>query len=98
MTISIGEKRNNMSGYRFILFEPGIDNEEYVLQCKNNAMATLLEIKTIIQYSGEGTEVQKKMVTDLENIIMDANRFLKIVNPDKYGGRPVRQSRVIRTG
>lgn len=85
-------------GYQFVLFEPGVDSIDDVLAAKNNAMALLMEVKTIIAYSGEGTDVQKKMVVDLQDIIMAANRYLKIVDPDTYGGRPVRQSRVIRTG
>ena len=83
------------SGYQFVFLDPLIDSEATVLSIRAEAMKLYREGKTIMSYSGEGTEATRQWTAPIESIMAETRRCLKLINPDKYG-RIVRQSTMIR--
>ncbi len=85
------------NGFQFIFINPLVDSEDFVLSIRNNAMKLYMEGKTQMSWTGEGVSSEKQFVADVESILMETNRALKLINPDKYG-YVVRQSVMRRFG
>ena len=79
--------------YQFL--DPLIDSEDDVLAIRAAALALYKEGKTIISWTGEGTEVTRQFVAPVEKILAETRMFLKQLHPETYG-YPVRNSRVFR--
>ncbi len=88
------QSRGNTAGF---LLDPLIDTEQEVLGIRAAAIKALQEGRQILEWSGNGTEVRKEFVAPVTEILAECRRFLKLVNPGKYG-RVVRQSTMVRFG
>lgn len=82
-------------GFQFTFLNPLVDSESLVLKIKENAIRMYMEGKTRMEYSGEGTSVTKQFTAPIESVLMECNRALKLINPNKYG-HVVRQSTMRR--
>jgi hypothetical protein len=74
----------------FRLFEPGIDDPDFVLQLRAKAQQLLLEGKTIMSWEGEGTSVGKQFTLPIMDVLRETRYFLLQVNQ----GFVVRQVKV----
>ena len=68
-----------------LLFDPIIDNEQTILAIRAQALALAQEGKTIMDYSGEGTEYKRKFTLPIEQVLSETRWCLKQMNPLKYG-------------
>ena len=68
-----------------LLLDPLIDTEEEVLALRAKAKALALEGKTIMEYTGEGTEYKRKFTLPVEQVLSETRYCLKQMNPLKYG-------------
>ena len=87
----------NMSNHAGFQLDPLIDSEEDVLEIRRRALCLLMEGRVIMECSGEGNESKREFVAPISEILAETRRFLKLINPQKYG-HTVRQSRQIRFG
>ena len=78
----------------FVL-DPLIDDVDMVLALHAAALKLMAEGKTIISWSGEGTEVERQFIAPVMEVIRETTRFLKNFDPDTYGA-PVRNARIFR--
>ncbi len=76
---------SNNNATQGLLFDPLIDSEAEVLAIRAKAMAMALEGKTIMEYSGEGTEYSRKFTLPVEQVLSETRWCLKQMNPLKYG-------------
>ena len=84
----------NTSGFQL---DPLIDQVEDVLAIRAAAITLMKEGKTIMEWSGNGTEAKKEWVAPISEILAETRRFLKLADPQTYG-RIVRQSTMLRCG
>jgi hypothetical protein len=79
--------------YQFL--DPLIDDVDTVLAIRQAALKLYQEGKTIMEWSGEGTDVSREFVAPVEKILAETRMFLKQAMPDVYG-YPIRNARVFR--
>jgi len=84
----------NISGFKLV---PGIDTEQEVLEIRQRARKAWGEGRLLVEASGNGTEFKKEIIATPGEIIAECNRFLRLINPQKYG-YIVRQSTMYRFG
>lgn len=78
----------------FVL-DPNIDDLDTVLALRKSALKLMAEGKTIMEWSGEGTDVKREFIAPVMEVIRETTRFLKNFDPQTYGA-PVRNARVFR--
>ena len=84
-------------GYQFCFLDPLIEREDTILEIRAHAMKLYREGKTIMEWTGEGSEGKKEFTAPVESILAETRRALKLLNPTKYG-YVVRQSTMRRFG
>lgn len=59
--------------------------EAQVVALRDRAVSLIMEGKTIMSYSSEGTSVTKQMAMPPKEILEECNAALARINPTKYG-------------
>lgn len=65
--------------------DPFILSEQEILEIYHSARRHILEGKTIMSYTGEGTEASSQFTAKPDDILREATWALKSKNPAKYG-------------
>jgi hypothetical protein len=60
-------------------------DEDTILAIQAEAVSLVLQGKTVMQWSGEGTEATKKFAMNPVDVLEECNFSLKQLNPDTYG-------------
>ena len=68
-----------------VLLDPNILSEDELLNIYKSAVKLYAEGKTVMQWSGEGTESTKAFTAPIADILREARYALKQKNPAKYG-------------
>lgn len=68
-----------------VLLNPRIITEDQALAIYNKALSLLLEGKTYMQFSGEGSEFSAKFPIPVEQMLSEAAYCLQQINPSTYG-------------
>ena len=67
------------------IFDPKIFSETELLQIKAKCVCLLTEGKTIMTYSGEGTEAGRQFTMPPADMLAEVVWALKSINPQRYG-------------
>ena len=68
-----------------LLLNPKIITEDQALALYNAAFNLLLEGKTYMEFSGEGTEFRTQFPIPVATMLAEAAYCLQQINPDTYG-------------
>ena len=68
-----------------LLLDPKILDEDTVLAIYNKAIALLLEGKTFMEFSGEGSEFRSQFPIPIQTMLSEARWCLREMNPAAYG-------------
>ena len=68
-----------------LLLNPKILTEDQALALYNKAFSLLLEGKTYMEFSGEGTEFKSVFPIPVATMLAEASYCLQQINPDVYG-------------
>lgn len=83
--------------FQYTFLDPMIDQIADVLAIRKKALALYAEGKTLMSWTGEGSEGQREFVAPVESILAETRMFLKTKDPNRYG-QVVRQTKVLRVG
>lgn len=72
-----------MAGTQYGLFTD-LD-EDTVLQIRAKAIEMVLAGKTLLQWSGEGTEARKAFTLPVDQVLSECRYALRMINPSVYG-------------
>lgn len=68
-----------------LLLDPKILSEQTILNIYNKAICLAMEGKTIMEFSGQGSEFTSQFPIPVEQMLSEARYALKNGWPDKYG-------------
>ena len=69
----------------FYLFDPAIDDIDTVLAIRAKALQLMLEGKTVMNWSGEGTSAEKQFTMPITKVLEETRYYLKQKDPATYG-------------
>ena len=72
-------------GFQYVFLDGLLDTEDQILEIRAHAMKMYREGKTILSWTGEGSEAEKAFVAPVESILAETRHALKSRWPEKYG-------------
>jgi hypothetical protein len=70
-----------------VLFDPLIDTESDVLAIRKAAIDAVKNGQTVVSWTNEGSSANLAFTLPVQQVLEEANAFLKALNPSKYGYR-----------